>query len=85
LGHLHVLLLVLANRHDRASVDEDVRRHEQRVTEKSHVGFETTGDLVFVAGGSFEQTLTDAAREEPRELAYLRHIRLAEERGSLRV
>jgi hypothetical protein len=70
LRHLDVLLLVLADRHERASTDEDVGRHEHRMVEEPHLGLEAFDDFVFVARGALEEPLAADAGDEPRELRH---------------
>jgi hypothetical protein len=85
LRHLDVLDLVLAHGHEVRVVREDVGRHEDRVGEQAHVGLEPLGELVLVAVGAFEQPHARHAGQEPRQLADLLHVALAEEDGALGV
>ena len=75
-----MLLLILADRHQIALVDQNVRSHQHRIGKKSVVGRKTLGDLVLVAVRPFEQSDRSDVVQNPGELTHLRHIRLAEQK-----
>ncbi len=84
-GHLQVLLLVLAHRHQIGEVDQDVGRLQHRIGEQPVVGREALGDLVLVADGALEQAHGRDAGEDPGELGDLGDVLLGKKGRLLRV
>ena len=84
-GHFEMLFLVLADRHDVAVVQEDVRRHEHGVAEECMRGGDAVGDFVFVGVAPLEESHGGDRAEDPGEERDLRDVGLAEEEGFGRV
>ena len=77
--HLDVLFLVAADRHDVRVVNQNVRRHQHRVGEQPVIRREPLGQFILVAVATLEQPHRRERRQQPSQLAHLRHIALAEE------
>ena len=82
---LDVLHLVFAHRHHRGVVGEDVGRHQDGIGEQAGVGRQAAGLLVFEGMAPLEQAHWRDGHQEPGELRHLRHVRLHEQDGPLRV
>ena len=64
---------------------QDVGRQEHRVGEQPVIGLHALRDLVLVGVRALEQAHRRDRREQPRELARLGHVGLAEQHRALRV
>ena len=82
---LDVLHLVLADRHDVGVVGQNVGGHQHRIGEQPGVGRQPLGLLLLVGVASFQQPQRRAGHQQPAQLGDLRHVRLHEQRGPLRV
>ncbi len=82
---LDVLLLIFADRHDVAVIDQNVSRHQDRIREKPRGSAQAARDLVFVRMGALEQSHRRDGGQNPGQLSDLRHIGLAKERRSFRI
>ena len=80
-----VLALILSNGHDLRIIQEDICRHEHRIIEKSRIWFQSFCHLVFVCMRLHEERNSDEALEYPRQFRVLRHLRLLENDGLLRI
>ncbi len=81
---LHVRHLVLAHRHERRPVQQDVRGLQQRVAEEAVGGqvlFLELGLLVLVARHALEPAERRDHRQQQVQLGVLGHLRLHEQRG----
>ena len=85
LGHLDVLHLVLADRHDIREVDEYVRCHQDRVGEQADARLQPLFDLLLVGDGPLEKAHVRDCPEDPGQFGHLRHVGLAKEDGLLGV
>ncbi len=76
-----MLHLVLADRHDVRTIDEDVRRHEDGIEEQADAGVDALVDLLLVRHGAFEQAHVGDSGQYPCQLGHFGHVGLAEEDG----
>ena len=85
-GKLEVLLLVLADRHMRCAIDEDVGRHQDGIGEQTDRSrLPVLARLLLELRHPVEPTHPGDAVEHPRELGMLRHLALVEDDMRLRV
>ena len=85
LRHLNVLNLIVAHRNELRFVNQNVRRHQQRIIKQAHGGFQPLRDFVLVAVRAFKQAHAGDAGEQPRQFLNFRHVTLPEEHGLRRI
>ena len=78
---LQMLLLILADGYRVGFVKQDVRRHQNRIGEKSVVRDKAFGDLVLVAVRALKKPEPGDRVQDPREFADAADVGLPEERG----
>ena len=86
--HLDVRHLILADRHERRAIQQNVRRHQHRIAEEAVSGqilLAQLLDLLLVGRHAFEPAERRAHAEQQRQLRVLGHAALDEERRLRRI
>ena len=84
-GELHVLALVVADRHLVGVVEQDVGRHQDRIVEQPDARRLLAFGLLFELRHAAQLAERGHAVEDPGEPAVLRHVALHEQDAALRV
>ena len=80
-----MLLLILANGHAVGIVRQNVRGHQDRVSEKPCVRRQAFREFFLVRVAALQKAHGAARQKEPRQLGHFRNVGLNEKRGFFRV
>src|SRR5437588_12972519 len=80
---LNVLLLIFADRHGVAVVNQNVCRHQDGITEEANGGRVPAREFVFIRMRALEKSHRRDGRQNPGEFGDLRYVRLSEKGGAL--
>ena len=84
-GDFQVLFLIAPNGDRIGIINQNVRRHQHRISKEAMVRGNPFGDFIFVTGAALQQAHRSNRRQHPGQLRHFRHIRLAKENRLLRI
>src|SRR5438132_1216838 len=82
---LHVLNLILTHRDDVRTVEENVCRHQDWISEQAEFRPQASSELVLVTMSALQMGEWHQRAEDPKQLEDLRDVALAEEAGPSRI
>ena len=80
-----MLFLVTPDGDDVGIVNQNIRRHQDRIGEQAVIGGKAAGDLVLVTGAALQQAHGRDGGQHPRQFRDFRHVGLAEQQRLARV